>query len=262
MKSCAKAPNSALAHLALAEVAAQKGRIDDAVVQYRRAIDGIWPGNAAESRLEARIELVNALTQAGRRVQAQTELLALAAEVPPQPGVQKHIAGMLGDLGLPNQAASLYRDVLRRNPQDADAYDGLGEADLAQSDFTAARKAFEAARQNNPTDESAAKRIMLTDQILALDPEVGGLSATERYQRSRELLAAVVNETASCQPPPAVLSSAQASIANRRRPRSFTDATEGNLATAAELWKDSLPNCNPKPNSDAPVARLMMLLAH
>jgi chloride channel protein, CIC family len=256
-----QSPNSGPAHLALAEVAAQKGRIDDAVAQYRRAIDGIWPANGAQSRLDARIELVNALAHAGRRVQAQTELLALAAEVPPQPGPQKRIAGMLEDLGLPNQAASLYRDVLRRNPQDADAYDRLGEAELAQADFSAARRAFESALRINPNEETAAKRIMLCDQILALDPEMGGLSASERYQRSRDLLAAVVNQMTSCLPPPAVLGAAQSSLANRRRPRSFSDATEDDLATASALWRDSSPNCNPKPDPDAPVTRLMTQLA-
>jgi tetratricopeptide (TPR) repeat protein len=201
------------------------------------------------------------LAHAGRRVQAQTELLALAAEVPPQPGPQKRIAGMLEDLGLPNQAASLYRDVLRRNPQDADAYDRLGEAELAQADFSAARRAFESALRINPNEETAAKRIMLCDQILALDPEMGGLSASERYQRSRDLLAAVVNQMTSCLPPPAVLGAAQSSLANRRRPRSFSDATEDDLATASALWRDSSPNCNPKPDPDAPVTRLMTQLA-
>jgi chloride channel protein, CIC family len=256
-----QSPNSGPAHLALAEVAVQQGRIDDAVAQYRRAIDGIWPSNAAQSRLDARIELVKALAQAGRRVQAQTELLALAAEVPPEPGAQKQIAGMLQDLGLPSQAASLYRDVIRRNPRDAAAFDGLGEAELAQANFSAARKAFEAAQQINPNDETAVKRIMLCDQILALDPAVGGLGATERYQRSRDLLAAVVSQTTSCQPPPAILSAAQASLANHRRPRSFSDATESNLAIASELWKDLLPNCSPKPDPDAPVTRLMTQLS-
>jgi chloride channel protein, CIC family len=253
-------PDSGPALLALAEVAAQQGRIDDAVAQYRRAIDGSWPGNAAESRMEARIDLVKVLANAGRRVQAQNELLALAAEIPRRPDFEKRIAGMLTDLGLPSQAAAVYRDVLERNPRDAAAQDGVGEAELAEGNFAAAQQAFRAAVQIDPTDETAARRIALCNQILALDPEARGVRAPERYQRSRNLLADVVGQIQHCLPQPTGLSQAQELLANHRRPLSFGDAAETNVAAASRLWREALPACEPKPNPDSPLARLMAQL--
>ena len=37
--------------------AAQQGRIAGAVLHYRRAIDGVWPGRAEENRAQRRMEL-------------------------------------------------------------------------------------------------------------------------------------------------------------------------------------------------------------
>ena len=251
-------PDDGPAHLGLAEIAAQKGQIDAAVSQYRHAIDGAWPQNAQENRLDARIALVNALAKAGRQAQALAELLSLAAEIPSQPTWQKRVARMLADFGMPQQAAALYRDVLQHNGQDTDAWHGLGDAEFTLGDFAAAKQAFQGAINIDSTDAVAKTRIALFDELLALDPVLPGLKAADRYQRSRELLMRVMDRVRECNP--TALPEAQVAL-SRRRPASFSfsDAAEANIALAGRLWADGLKGCT-KPAADDALSVLMVRL--
>ncbi|MBV9507761.1 MAG: chloride channel protein [Acidobacteriia bacterium] len=158
--------DSGPAHLALAEIAAKEGRIDAAALEFRRAVDGTWPEKADESRVQARMELVQMLSNAGQRSRAEAELLALAAEAPRQPPLLKRVALMLNTDGLPKQAGALYREVLRRNPRDADALDGLAGAEFAQGDYREAKEAWTKALRIDPTDAAAVKGIDAAEQNL------------------------------------------------------------------------------------------------
>jgi CBS domain-containing protein len=60
-------PTSGPAHLGLARIAAHGGQIDQAVSQYRLAIDGSWPDRAQENRLAAQIELTGLLNRSVRK---------------------------------------------------------------------------------------------------------------------------------------------------------------------------------------------------
>jgi CIC family chloride channel protein len=249
-------PDNAPAHLALAHIDAQEGKIDEAVAQYRGAMEGAWPQNPQQNRIEAHIELVNALSKAGRKRRAQSELLGLAAEVPPQPALQRRVAKMLADSGLPNQAAALYREIFRNNPQDADALDGFADAEMALGDFSAAENAFADASRIDPTDSAAARKRDVCSRILALDPSVAGLKAAERYQRSRSLLMTVLELAQHCTPPQrGTLAEAQTAL-TRRRPVSFSDAADENIALAEVLWSEELGGCPGNPPDEA-LARLM-----
>ncbi len=240
-------PDNAPAHLALANIAEKEGRIDEAAMQYRLAVDGSWPQKPDENRGDAQIQMIDMLRKAGRQAQARAALLALAADVPQQPAPQKRVAKMLLDFGMPQQAAALYRDVVQRHRDDADAYDGLGEADLASGDYAGARAAFESALKIDPNDTAAMKTMELCDQVLAMDPSLPGLNAAERYRRSHDLLARVVEAAQHCKPADGTsaaplkddLETAQKSLAPKKRPRSLFDAAQMNMALAEQLWRES-----------------------
>ena len=71
---------------------------------YHHAIYGAWPGNAAARRVQARIELIQALGKAGRRQQAQAELLlAMLAVVARRPSVKKQVAPWRSRMGYPRK---------------------------------------------------------------------------------------------------------------------------------------------------------------
>jgi CIC family chloride channel protein len=258
-------PGSGPANLGLARVAAQKDRIFDALLHYQRAIYGSWPEKAAENRIETRLELVEALTKAGRKDQAKAELLSAASALPDDPAIKKRVGQMLMGLGLPQDAARLYRALVAENDQDVDALDGLGQAEFAMDDYTAARRAFQQALRIDPTDSLASTRSDICDQIRALDPALRGIPAAERFDRSRTLLGDVLDQVSHCSGGAAELSppiedavqAAQLSLAGKKRPASYSDAAEANDVLAAQLWDERLKSCSPPAPPDDPVTRIM-----
>ncbi len=251
-------PTSAPANLGMAQVSATEGRIDEAVNYYHHAIYGNWPGNAAGGRVEARLELIQTLGAAGRRKQAQVELLALAAS-PGDLSLKERIAPLLFQYGLVKEAAGMFRDIVQRDPQNAKAFAGLGEADYALGDASAARDALARALRLNPNDTAVEKRLNESNQMIALDPTERRLPALERFRRSRELLAAVLDVLDQC--PPAGLKSqmesARASLAKPNRPPSYGDAADQNTAVASRFWAAIQKPCTALPAPDAPLSKVM-----
>jgi len=88
----------------------------------------------------------------------------------------------------------------------------------------------------------AQTQAALCDEVLALDPTIKGLSSTERFDRSRQLLGAVLHArqactTASSTPEDdSMVARAQRAASDTRRPRDVRAATESNLETAERLW--------------------------
>jgi len=98
--------------------------------------------------------------------------------------------------------------------------------------------------------------------LLARDPTLPGLHADERYRRSEIVLRRVFETRSRCTAPAG--SDAQAAreaLSRRRRPASFSDAAESNIALAERLWAEVLNSCKPPPAPDDPVTLLMAKLA-
>ena len=259
-------PTNAEANLGMARVAAQGGRIDEAVKYYHHAIDGAWPANtAADRRVQARLELIQALGKAGRRQQAQAELLSIPAVGPGGLSVKKQVALLSLEHGLAREAANLFRDLIEHDAQDQQAWAGLGEAEYALADYPAARDALGAALRLNPNDTAVQKRLDAAAQILELDPMRRGLGAAERYRRSQAVLAGVLDVLDRCSAA-ALPASLKGQMADARkllvkgRPPSYSDAIENNTSVAEQLWKASTPACGSMPAADAPLSRIMARL--
>jgi len=260
--------DSGPANLGLARIAIAGGNLQDAVNYYHRAIYGSWSEQRQANRTLTRIELVNALGKAGKRQEAQSESLALEAEAPDDLALQRQLGRLLLLYDLPKESAGVFRKILEKDKGDADAYDGLGEAEAAQDNYRSAQRAFKAAIRLNAADASAAKRLQLVDHILALDPTLRGLSVAERYRRSQRLMETALGSLVEClgtmkgSPPVAVKElsdSARKSVLRRGRPLSYGDSTEGNLDMAEQLWTARTDLCGP--SADEPLSRLMAKLA-
>ena len=76
-----RAPQDGDVNLELARLAARDRDSDDAILHYHRAIYGLWSADPDSNRRRARLELVDYLLQQGQRMNAQAELIALAANV-------------------------------------------------------------------------------------------------------------------------------------------------------------------------------------
>jgi CIC family chloride channel protein len=232
-------PASGPAHLGLARVAAARRNIDEAVAEYHRAIAGAWPADAPRRHIEARAELIGLLRKLGRGSQAQTELLAL------------------------RQA---WQKELGSRPDDAEAYAGVGEADLALDDLPGAAAAFRRAVRLDSASETYRKRRQLVERILALDPGIDGLSGGERYRRSRKLMEAALGALDQCvagKSEPAseevrsVTDDARTLLLQHGAPKSYTDATEANVRLARQLWGERIKVCGPPVAGEEALSRLI-----
>ncbi len=260
-------PTNGEANLGMARVAAQQGRIDEAVGYYHHAIDGAWPANtASDRRIQARLELVQALGKAGRQQQAQAELLSIPAVGPSGLSVKRQVAQLSLEHGLAREAANLFRDLIERDAQDQSAWAGLGEAEYELADYPAARDALAGALRLNPNDTASQKRLDAATEILALDPMQRGLGAAERYRRSQEVLAAVLDVLDHC-PAQALPAGLKGQMAGARkllvkgaRPPSYSDAAENDTSVAEQLWAAGAKGCTSMPTADAPLSRIMARL--
>jgi CBS domain-containing protein len=242
-------PTSAPANLAVAEAEMQTGQLDRAVTHYQRAIYGTWAADTQGEKVRARLELIDALTKAGKAKQAAGELVSLATDAPENTDVQRQVAQRMSGLGMHDKAAEVYRQIAKRNAQDRPALAQLGEEDLALGDIRAACGAFHAA--------GIPLREELCAQMQAMDPMLSGLSSPERYRRSRALLTAVQNELQMC--------SGAAPAAARTpapRPAAYSAAADANIAQAAELWAKRISTCATPPAQDAALTRIMNIVKH
>jgi tetratricopeptide (TPR) repeat protein len=256
-------PGNGPANLGLARAAAEEGLIDDAVSHYQRAIYGTWPEKAQENQFQARIELIDALAKAGRRQQAQGELLSTIAVIPADDDTSKKQVGrMLIDYGLPKAAENLFRTVAQRNKQDPGALEGLGDAEFASGEYQAAREAYRDSLAVDPANAAIAKRADLCERILALEPDLRGLSASQRYERSLKILTAVVDEASRCGAgaDQGAAQQAQAVLARKKRPSSYSDAADSDRALAVQLWSARGPSCAGQGGDEA-LSRVMAQLA-
>jgi chloride channel protein, CIC family len=253
-------PENALANLGQARIVAAQGKAADAVKFYRRAIDGAWPAGQDRNRMQARLELASLLEKNGQRTQAIAELLAASGPAR-DPTLKKKIGQLLLSYGAPREAADVFRDVVRTDDRDANAYAGLGEAELALENYQEARNAFQKALDRNPSDEASKRQLALIEQVLALDPNARGLRAAARYERSKQLLQAEIMRFDQCQPGSKTADAARKAIADRPRRGDLEDSADTNLALAEELWRQGQKLCGSVPESKNPIDRVLARLS-
>jgi len=249
-------PNDGAANLAMARVLEKEGRIGEAKSYYHRAIYGVWPRGADKNRTVARFELIDLLARTNAKQELLSELLPMQDDSTNDAAARKRIAHLFVVAGSPSRAVTIYRDVLRKDSRDADAYVGLAEAALSLGDFSTARADLLAAQKLVPADSSAIQgRIVLTDSVTALDPTQRGLSLPEQYRRSKNLLRMTLASARSClaaQAPQvaAALDSATLQVSSANAVGQ-AQSIEQTLSLAEQLWGLRRSRCAPERDSGA-----------
>jgi tetratricopeptide (TPR) repeat protein len=244
-----RAPTSGAANLAMARILARQGNAADASSYYHRAIYGRWNERAAEQRLQTRLELVDFLARQGDKGELLAELLRLQDETLADSALRSRLGHLFLAAGSPVRAAEDFRELLRRQPQSAEAYAGLGEAEFAERRYLAARAHFQIALRLRPDDPSTQRRLELCGQVLEMDPTRRGLGAAERYRRSRKLIELTLESASRCAGsvlPPALrelAEKAQVALKSRIRASQMDDATEADIALAEDLWQAGRKDC-------------------
>ena len=244
-------------NLAMARALAKEGRLEEAKSYYHRAIYGLWAGNAERNRAAARFELIDLLAQNNQKQELLSELLPIQDEAPNDTATRKRIAHLFVVAGSPARAAAIFRDVLRHDARDADAYVGLGDAALALGDYPTARADLAAAMRLAPDDSAIMRRAKLADTVIAIDPTQRGLGLDEQARRSRNLLQMTIASARKClgtdaPQVAAALDSVTHGLVASSGARS--QAIEENLALAGQLWQMRGTKCTTAPRDEEALA--------
>ena len=222
-------PSDARVNLALARLAVRAGSISDAVQYYRGAIEGIWPPRRSaaaasppespvpprrmenthllgtpvaaagvDARMSARLELAETLAANHRRDEAEEELSAVAAELPPNAVAHARLGQVLLKIDDPRRALAEFQQARQLDRTFAPAEAGAGEAEFQLGNFTAARRHLLEAMRLNDKDEDTRQLLATTERVLEADPFSPGVKAMERARRTVAAYEAAAKRLDAC----------------------------------------------------------------
>jgi thioredoxin-like negative regulator of GroEL len=256
-----RAPNDGRVNLIAARLRVREGNAGDAEAYYHRAIFGEWPAEAPGRRIEARVELVNQLINSGKRQELLAELISLEAEPAAGADVRKRLAGWFLLAGSPARAADVYRAMVASDPKDLTAAEGLGEAELEQGQYAAARTAFLQAAFQHPNDASTRGHLEILNTVVALDPTLRQLTSEEKYRRSMRILDMARSGLAQCPGENPLFASVSAALSARAPAHVTNEDSEKVLALAEQAWRARGETCEgASPKADAGDAEALNLL--
>jgi tetratricopeptide (TPR) repeat protein len=178
-----RAPQDAAVNLALARVAAHRGSIEDATRYYHNAMYGVWKSDPDANRNKARIELIQFLLKEGAPDKAESELLALAASLPPDPAAHLQAAQLFEQAQDYASALAQYEDVLRGDPGNGLGLAGAGKAAYRSGNYVSAERYLQAAVKAIPQDANARELLATTELVLRANPFRSHISDAERNRR-------------------------------------------------------------------------------
>ncbi|MGD0567468.1 MAG: tetratricopeptide repeat protein [Candidatus Sulfotelmatobacter sp.] len=193
-----RAPQDAAVNLALARVAAHRGSIDDATRYYHNAMYGAWNSDPDANRNRARVELIQFLLAQKASAQAESEIMALATALPPDPASHLQAAQLFTQAHDYAGALSQYEEVLRLSPDNTAALAGAGEAAYRSGNYPAAQRYLHAAANVNPQDAEARQLLATTDLVLSANPFHSHVSDAERNRRITAAFVQAENRLTEC----------------------------------------------------------------
>jgi tetratricopeptide (TPR) repeat protein len=263
----AREPNDGRVNLTAARLAVREGNAADAEAYFHRAIYGEWQDDPAGHRIAARMELIDDLTARGRKQELLAELIAIEAEPTATPAIRKRLARLFSLAGSPARAVDVYRQITAKDPRDIDAWAGLGEAELEQGQYDAARAAFLQGFLRNPNDVSIRSHLQTLNTVAGLDPTLRKLTSQEKYSRSVRILEMARAGLAACveKKPEAdnslKLLPAAASVIGKAPAHVTNEAAESVLALAEAVWRARNEACNANSSEEDALNLLMKKLA-
>lgn len=181
-------PGNGPVNLELARLAARTGDTADASRYYHAAIEGAWSDTVEAQRRAIRLEHARFLVSSGAHLSAQSELIVLAGDLPPDPGVQKEVAALMLDTGLARRAQEIYEQQLKTSPRDPVALAGAGRAAFETGNFIAAETQLARAVAAGAEDAEVTSALATARLISGLDPYRRRLTLRSRAGRAMQAL--------------------------------------------------------------------------
>jgi predicted Zn-dependent protease len=103
-----KEPGDGVVNLELARLAVRRNNVTEAIRYFHNAVYGVWESEPPARRRAARFELCEFLVRAGAKEEAQSELVALAADLPPDTASHLRVARLFSDVEDYDRATIIY----------------------------------------------------------------------------------------------------------------------------------------------------------
>jgi tetratricopeptide (TPR) repeat protein len=237
--------NDGAVNLTMAHVMAHEGRANDAKAYFHRAVYGRWGLDSVRRRADARFELIDLLAKHGTPTELLAELLPLEDVSVDSVALRLHLGKLFLQAGSPARAVTMFRGILDRDADNADAFAGMGQAALALGNFHTARNDFSRASRLRPNDSELSAQVALADTVLALDPTSTGIDRQERVDRGRRLVTRTLAALASCGEANAPGSdSARALVVRKPGPHASGTFDDTLVDAAAALWAARSSRCD------------------
>jgi tetratricopeptide (TPR) repeat protein len=238
-----RTPQDATVNLALARVAAHRGSIEDATRYYHNAMYGVWNSDPDANRSKARIELIQFLLTKGAPDKAESELMALATSLPPDPAAHLQAAQLFEQAQDYAGALAQYDEVLRGDPGNPYALTGAGIAAYRSGKYETAQRYLRAAINVNPLDAGARQRLATADLISRANPFHTHISDAERNRRITAAFAQAEKRLTEC---------AQQTGVDLRIPATVTTSPLSSLQSRWTAAKPDLARLRSAAESDLP----------
>ena len=191
-------PGNGTVNLELGRLAVRQRSVPDAQRYFHNAIYGEWDNDALRRRREARLELTEFLLQVGQTAQAQAELIALAADLPPDPELQTQVGTLLLKVADYDGALTLFKKALALQPNLEAARAGVGQAYFELNNFRQAQIYLSRALAENPHLTHTASMLETTRMVLDIDPFRRRLSSRERARRAMKAFSQAMTRLQGC----------------------------------------------------------------
>jgi tetratricopeptide (TPR) repeat protein len=154
--------------------------VPDALRYYHNALYAPWPVDRTNDRRSVRLELIRFLLSENEKNRADSELVALVNDLPPDARLRVQAGQLLLRAGDDSHALEQFRQALQLEPADADALAGAGLAAFHLGDYAAAGEYLAGAPGDAP---EVGETRELVELILVDDPLAGRISSAARRQR-------------------------------------------------------------------------------
>jgi tetratricopeptide (TPR) repeat protein len=193
-------PENGVVNLELARIAVKRKQMEQALRYYHNAIYATWPGNQESERQNARLELVDYLLGINAKTQAESELIALEANVGDDAGQQTQLGTQFLRVPDYNRALAAFRASLKLQSNNPAADAGAGMAAFQLGQYPAAEADLRTAVANAPDDAASAQQLRMTEAVLRIDPYRQRISDSERNQAVISAFSTAGERLKSCSP--------------------------------------------------------------
>jgi tetratricopeptide (TPR) repeat protein len=201
-------PENGVVNLELARIAAGRNETERALRFYHNAIYATWPGNQEIERRNARLELIDYLLGIHAGTQAESELIALEANVDGDAAEEEHLGELFLKVQDDNRALAAFRSSLKLDPNNQAASAGAGNAEFKLGRYAEAQRYLEQAVAAVPGDAASAALLKSTQTVLAMDPFRPQIPDRERDRIVVNAFAAAGDRLKACQANPDAAASA------------------------------------------------------